>query len=122
MDNTQKPRFMIKVNANAIRRNVDNMSLGRPLIEAWVVVNGQNPEQCRFVHAVKMREATGVTSKPLPDGYGHSIAYLLTTDSVDVQLERDGEFRNLESLLEEGAVQWESWYDEYSRLRIDGCS
>jgi hypothetical protein len=111
---------MVKVNADAIRRNANRRNVDMPV---WVVVNGANAEQCHFVHGVRMRAAESVTSinKAMPDGFGRGIAYLITSDDIDVQTEQDGEFRNLNTLLEEGTLKWSTWAGEYDRLGIHGC-
>lgn len=116
-----KKRFLIKAVAEAIRRNITRSHATYP---TWAVVNGANPEQALFVWNIKGSdfESRVTPDAPLPDGYGHSIAFLMTSNDVAVQLEPEGEFVNLSDHLEAGVVQWAAWSQEYKRTGLDGCS
>lgn len=120
-DSQNKPRFLIKANADAIRRNLNRKRVDYPI---WVIINGANHEQMRLVFGIKGADFQSQVNvdQPLPDGYGHGIAYFLTSNDVDVQLHADGEYRSFASLLEEGSVKWALWQEEYHRLGLDGCA
>lgn len=120
-DQQDKPRYLIKANADAIRRNLYKKRVDYPV---WVIVNGDNFEQAKLVFGIKGTDFQSQVNvnQPLPDGYAHSIAYFLTTNEVDVQLEKDGPYRSFSSLIEDSTIAWASWQEEYHRVGLDGCA
>lgn len=117
----QKPKFYIKATAEAIRRNLSRSHTKFP---TWAVVNGESPEQCILVWNIRGSDfETRVTpDAPLPDGYGHSIAFLITSSTVEVQFEPDGGYIDLETALAAGTLKWAPWAQEYARTGLDGCA
>lgn len=115
IDQTSSPeqkssRFLVKLSKDAMLANV---LLQEDRLPFLLIVDGENISQGRFVWAFKGQKVESTTEGNTPFSMS-----LFTTDELDVQLEKGGEFVNLAAALESGAARWAFWQEEYERIGL----
>lgn len=108
MADQKSPRFLIKKSIDAIQANLDRESK----IPQFLVVDNQETtrQTCFFVWGVKAQQAETTEEHHTPFSMS-----MFTSDNIDVQLEKDGDFVSAAAALELGKVRFEGWKPAYHR-------
>ena len=103
-------RFLIKKSIHAVRAN----TMGANIPSVLVIDNRTSARSTGFfVWGVKARQIE--TTEEYNTPYSMS---MFTSDDIDVQLEKDGEFISAAAALEKGTAHFEGWEKAYARVGL----